>query len=94
MQHPMGISSYSSCSIETCYAKSISLHASRHASLPPTHHPVYLRPLMGWFTEDSTSKTTKTLFGTLPLLQLTINSKAALQEKIEGSPVLPGHPAL
>lgn len=43
----MGISSYSSCSIEKCYAKSISLHASRHASLPPTHHPVYLRPLMG-----------------------------------------------
>ena len=93
MQHPMGISSYSSCSIETCYAKSISLHASRHASLPPTHHPVYLRPLMG-FTEDSTPKTTKTSFGTLPLLQLTINSKAAHREKIEGSPVLPGYPAL
>lgn len=89
----MGISSYSSCSIETCYAKSISLHASRHASLPPNPPSCILKTSNG-FTEDSTPKTTKTSFGTLPLLQLTINSKAELQEKIEGSPVLPGHPAL
>ena len=89
----MGISSYSSCSIEKCYAKSISLHASRHASLPPNPPSCILKTSYG-FTEDSTPKTTKTSFGTLPLLQLTINSKAALQENMEGRPVLPGYPAL